>query len=193
MSDFVYQFIFLLGWVSMWVIRLPYIRQSLKTEGTEYPSARLDKLLVVILFLGTTVIPLLYIFTPWLDFADYTLPLLISMLCVGILIFALVVLRRAHVDLGWNYSQDIEIKESHVLVTKGIYQYIRHPMYAAGFLMSISQIGLLQNWIAGFSGLIVMIPFYLLRVRKEEEMMFEKFGEDYQSYRNRTKRLIPFK
>lgn len=192
MTDFVYELIFMFGWASMWAIRFPFIRQSLKTEGTEYPSLGRDKLLVGILLLGTTVIPLLYIFTPWLDFADYTLPPLVSMFCVSILILALVILRRAHVDLGRSYSQDLEIKEGHKLVTRGIYQYIRHPMYAAGFIMSISQIGLLQNWIAGISGVIVLIPFYMLRVPIEEEMMLENFGKDYESYINRINRLLPF-
>lgn len=192
MTGFVYPLIFLVGWISMWAIRFSYIRQSLKTEGTEYSSGRFDQFLVGILFLGTSVIPFVYIFTPWLDFADYTLPHLISILCVAFLLLALVILRKAHIDLGRNYSQDLEIKEDHVLVTGGIYQYIRHPMYTAGFLMSISQIGLLQNWIAGISGVIVLTFFYLLRVPVEEEMMIKTFGENYQSYRSRTKRLIPF-
>lgn len=176
----------------MWAIRFPYLKQSLKTEGTEYSSGGLDKVLVGILFLGTTVIPFVYIFTPWLDFADYVLFQPISILCVGVFLFALVILRRAHADLGRSYSQDLEIKDDHVLVTSGIYRYIRHPMYAAGFLMSISQIGLLQNWIAGFSGVIVLTLFYILRVPVEEKMMLEQFGEDYKSYRSRTKRLTPF-
>lgn len=192
MNAYVYPLIFLVGWISLWVIRIPYIRQSLKMEGTEYSSGRFDQFLVVILFLGTSVIPLVYIFTPWLDFADYTLPSLISIICIGFILLGLVILRKAHLDLGVNYSQDLEIKEEHVLVTGGIYKYIRHPMYTAGFLISIAQIGLLQNWIAGFSGVIVLSFFYLLRVPVEEEMMIKAFGEDYLSYRSQTKRLIPF-
>lgn len=192
MNAYVYPLIFLVGWISLWVIRIPYIRQSLKMEGTEYSSGRFDQFLVVLLFLGTTFIPLVYIFTPLLDFADYTLPSVISIICVGFVILGLVILRKAHIDLGVNYSQDLEIKEEHVLVTGGIYKYIRHPMYATGFLISIAQIGLLQNWIAGFSGVIVLSFFYLLRVPVEEEMMIKTFGEDYLSYRRQTKRLIPF-
>lgn len=192
MNAYVYPLIFLVGWISLWVIRIPYIRQSLKMEGTEYSSGRFDQFLVVLLFLGTTFIPLVYIFTPWLDFADYTLPSVISIICVGFVILGLVLLRKAHIDLGVNYSQDLEIKEEHVLITGGLYKYIRHPMYATGFLISIAQIGLLQNWIAGFSGVIVLSFFYLLRVPVEEEMMIKTFGEDYLSYRRQTKRLIPF-
>ena len=192
MNAYVYPLIFLVGWISLWVIRIPYIRQSLKMEGTEYSSGRFDQFLVFLLFLGTTFIPLVYIFTPWLDFADYTPPSLISIICIGFILLGLVILRKAHIDLGGSYSQDLEIKEEHVLITVGIYKYIRHPMYAAGFLISIAQIGLLQNWIAGFSGVIVLSFFYILRVPVEEEMMIKTFGEDYLSYRRQTKRLIPF-
>ena len=192
MNEYVYPLIFLDGWISLLVIRIPYIRKSLKTESTEYSTGRFDQFLVGILFLGTSVIPLVDIFTPCLDFADFTLPFVISMLSVAFLFFGLVILRRAHIDLGGNYSQDLEVKEEHFLVTGGIYKYICHPMYAAGILVAIAQIGLLQNWIAGFSGVIVLSFFYLLRVPVEEEMMIKAFGEDYLSYRSQTKRLIPF-
>lgn len=176
----------------MWVIRFPYVRRSVRTKGNDYSPGRFDQVLVGILFLGTSFLPLVHIFTPWLDFADYTLPNLISILCVGFLLFGLVILRKAHTDLGRNYSQDLEIKDGHKLVTGGLYKYIRHPMYAAGFLMSIAQIGLLQNWIAGTSGVIVLSFFYLLRVPAEEEMMIKTFGDDYLAYRSQTKRLVPF-
>jgi len=32
---------------------------------------------------------------------------------------------------------------------------------------------------------------YLLRIPREERLMSEQFGEEYQSYQNRTGRIIP--
>ncbi len=192
MFDDVFQIVFLLGWISIWVVRLPSIRQSLQTKGTEYPTSGLDKFLVTILLLGTAVIPILYLLTPWLDFARYSLPPLIGWMGAAVFLFALWLLWRAHVNLGRNFSQDLEIKEDHSLVTLGVYRYIRHPMYAAGLLIAISQVALLQNWIAGPAGILSFLPFYLLRVHREERMMLERFGEEYQSYIDKTGRIIPF-
>ena len=192
MFDDVFQIVFILGWISIWVVRLPSIRQSLQTKGSEYPSSGLDKLLVTILLLGTTVLPFLYLLTPWLDFANYNLLPLIGWVGAAVFLFALWLLWRAHVDLGRNFSQDLEIKEDHSLVTLGVYRYIRHPMYAAAWIIAISQVALLQNWIAGSAGFISLLPFYLLRVPREEQMMLERFGEEYQSYIDHTGRIIPF-
>jgi len=64
-------------------------------------------------------------------------------------------------------------------------------MYAAGFLMALSQIGLLENWLSGFAGIITLTLFYLLRLPAEEAMLLKYFGEQYQDYIKTTPRLIP--
>jgi protein-S-isoprenylcysteine O-methyltransferase Ste14 len=50
---------------------------------------------------------------------------------------------------------------------------------------------ILHNWIAGYSFLIVQIPFYLIRIKNEEAMMIEQFGDAYKTYMEETDRLIP--
>ncbi|MGD0297450.1 MAG: isoprenylcysteine carboxylmethyltransferase family protein, partial [Bryobacteraceae bacterium] len=47
------------------------------------------------------------------------------------------------------------------------------------------------NWVAGPSNLIAFAILCALRVRVEERMMVEEFGEEYVAYSARTKRLIP--
>ena len=98
---------------------------------------------------------------------------------------------RSHTDLGQNWSESLQIRQGHQLVTSGIYRHIRHPMYAFGWLFGIVQALLLQNWIAGLSGLVSFAVLYFLRVPREEQMMLDQFGEEYQSYMKRTGRVIP--
>ena len=81
--------------------------------------------------------------------------------------------------------------EGHTLITSGIYRQIRHPMYASQFIWSIAQMLLIQNWIAGPAGLIVLVPFYLLRRRAEETMMLEQFGDQYREYLESTGSILP--
>jgi protein-S-isoprenylcysteine O-methyltransferase Ste14 len=104
---------------------------------------------------------------------------------------AVLVFWRGHVDLGLNWSPTLEIREKHELITRGIYSVIRHPMYASHWLWVIAQPLLLQNWIAGFLGVLTFIPFYFLRVKAEEQMMLDSFGAQYQEYMKTTGRVLP--
>ena len=145
--------------------------------------------------LGMQVIPLIYVFTHWLDFADYRLPawasLVSGLLGTATFAAALWLLWKSHVDLGRNFSPELKISEDHSLVTGGVYRHIRHPMYAAHGLWGIAQALLLQNWIAGLAFLAAFLPLYIVRVPREEQMMLKHFGEEYRSYTDRTGRVIP--
>ena len=137
------------------------------------------------------VLPLFFIFTSWLDFADYHLPVWLSWIGVAVFAKALLFLWRSHADLGRNWSATLQIKQQHSLVTHGIYRYILHPMYAAHLLWAFAQGLLLANWLAGWAFLVVFIPLYLIRAPKEEQMMLEQFDEQYRKYISRTGRIFP--
>jgi len=184
-------YIYLLGWIMIWIIRASYIQKSLQSPAVESKSRLKDQLLVLGLFLGTSVLPLITILTPWLDRFDFQNPPGVGLAATWLLISGLVILRAAHRDLGENYSQDLEIKPDHSLITAGIYQRIRHPMYSSGFLVALSQIGLLQNWFSSLAGILALGIFYVLRVPEEESMLLEKFGTGYQEYIEITPRIIP--
>jgi protein-S-isoprenylcysteine O-methyltransferase Ste14 len=98
---------------------------------------------------------------------------------------------RSHADLGTNWSLSLEIRQEHQLVTRGVYQHIRHPMYMSILLLGMAQAFLLPNWIGGPLFLLSFLATLPLRLRPEERMMLEKFGDEYAIYVNRTKRLIP--
>jgi protein-S-isoprenylcysteine O-methyltransferase Ste14 len=110
---------------------------------------------------------------------------------VFLLAAAVFVFWRSQVDLAGNWSPTLRVREGHDLVTGGIYRAIRHPMYLSQWLWSLAQILLLPNWIAGFASLLVFLPFYFLRVPKEEQMMLDTFGQEYQEYIQRTGRVLP--
>jgi protein-S-isoprenylcysteine O-methyltransferase Ste14 len=65
-------------------------------------------------------------------------------------------------------------------------------MYTAVWLWCFAQALLLPNWIAGPAGVISFGIMYLLRIRKEEQMLLEQFGEEYKVYMEQTKRLVPY-
>src|SRR5215467_6135154 len=63
---------------------------------------------------------------------------------------------------------------------------------AAFFLLGLAQMLLLPNWLAGGSGLVGAGALYAFRIKREEQMMLELFGEEYRAYMKDTKRLIPW-
>ncbi len=191
MTAAIFKFCYVIGLIVGSVIRGVYMRPYRSRSNKTAQKIDLDRLLITLSSLGLLFLPLIYLLTPWLDFADYYLPLWLGWLGAVVFTAALWLLWRSHVDLGQNFSPELEILEGHALVTHGVYKHIRHPMYAAHWLWGIAQALLLQNWIAGLSMLVTLAPLYYVRVPREEQMMLEHFGDEYQTYMERTGRVIP--
>ena len=191
MFDSLFEAFYLIGLLAGLVIRALHTRQYRQRKMVGNRETAVDKLLLVLASLGLLVVPLFYLLSPWLDFADYHLPTWAGWVGAGIFAVALWLFWRSHVDLGRNWSPYLEVSEDQSLVTQGVYNLIRHPMYAAHWLWGIAQALLLQNWIAGLALLVAFLPLYLKRVPCEEQMMLERFGEKYSLYMYRTGRVIP--
>ena len=76
------------------------------------------------------------------------------------------------------------------LVTMGIYQYIRNPMYFGLFIILFSIGFYLQNLASMF-----VLPIYVWFISKyqiipEEEALHKLFGQDYINYQDRARRWI---
>jgi protein-S-isoprenylcysteine O-methyltransferase Ste14 len=191
MLDNIFKFLFLIGLIVTWILRFSNLRRAPRDIIAGAPPTQMESLLLYLNFFGLPVVPLIYLFTPWLDFANYWLPAWAGWIGVIVLAAAVWLLWRSQKDLGRNWSGLLQIREEHTVITIGVFRYIRHPNYAANWLWGIAQALLLWNWIAGLSKLVVFVPFYLQRVRREEQMMLDHFGEEYRSYMNRTGRIIP--
>lgn len=76
------------------------------------------------------------------------------------------------------------------LVTGGIYQYSRNPMYLALFFLLIAYASILQNVLN-----LVLFPLFIWYMNRyqiipEEEVMEEKFGDQYREYKSRVRRWL---
>ena len=176
--------------IVMVVIRAPHGQRSREIKVIKSRRGPLEVALLTLAWLAF-FLPLIWVPTTWLAFADY--PLLLLPFVGGILCLALGLwlFHLSHADLGANWSITLEVREKHQLVTQGIYRRVRHPMYLALLLYSAGQALALPNWVAGPSYGVAMALLFALRVGPEERMMLEEFGKDYEAYVARTKRLVP--
>jgi len=190
MFNSVFKIVYFVEFLLIAAVRKAHTAQYRTLKTVLDRKTLLDMVLLGLVGIGM-LIPLVYIFSSALDFADYSLPNWVGW--VGAVLFGLAIwlLWRSHADLGRNWTITLGIRDEHTLVTEGVYKYIRHPMYAAHLLWIIAQVLMLHNWIAGYSFLVVAVPQYLLRVDDEEQMMLEQFGEGYREYMQRTGRIIP--
>jgi protein-S-isoprenylcysteine O-methyltransferase Ste14 len=190
MNPWIPKAVVLAGTLTMLAIRAPHGRRSRSVRVANSYKTPLETGLLVVVWVGF-FIPLIWLVSPVLSFAEYSLtlaPLIAGVMCfaVGLWLFY-----RSHADLGTNWSITLEVREQHRLITRGVYSRIRHPMYAALVLYSLGHALVIPNWVAGPANLVAFAILFTLRVHAEEQMMSDTFGDEYATYAARTKRLVP--
>ena len=75
------------------------------------------------------------------------------------------------------------------LVRRGLYRFVRHPIYTTTFLFIWLIPQMSWNTLALNIGVTV---YMLIGARFEEQKLIKEFGEDYREYRKNTPFIIPF-
>lgn len=93
-----------------------------------------------------------------------------------------VLLVSARIQLGKSFSVSAQAKQ---LVTSGLYSKIRHPVYlfAQAFFLGVVIALRSSQWLGLWAILLVV---QLLRIRKEERVLEETFGDAYATYKKST-------
>lgn len=176
--------------VALVAIRAPHGQRSRGVPVARSGKGRLEGLLLLLAWIGF-FLPLVWVFSPALSFADYPLrPLPLgagaALLAPGLWLF-----HRSHADLGTNWSISLDLREGHRLVTGGVYARVRHPMYLSLILFSAGQALVLPNAVGAAAYLVPMLLITACRIGPEERMMREAFGPEWDAYAARTRRLVP--
>jgi protein-S-isoprenylcysteine O-methyltransferase Ste14 len=98
----------------------------------------------------------------------------------------------ARVTLGDLWSGSVSRKENHVIVERGPYGLVRHPIYTgliAAAFATAAEIGSAQALV----GAALMSLGFWMKARLEERFLMSELGEGaYDDYRRRTPMLAPF-
>jgi protein-S-isoprenylcysteine O-methyltransferase Ste14 len=191
MTLFWAKLIWFLGMGGWFAIRYPHDRRSRRTPKALRSDRARELALLTVSFTGMLLVPAVYALTGAPEFASYRFQPALAWFGAAAFALSLWLFHRTHKDLGRNWSVTLEIRVEHALVTKGVYSYVRHPMYSAFWLWAVAQALLLPNWIAGPAGIVGFGTLFFCRVGREERLMAETFGEQYRQYAERTHRIIP--
>jgi protein-S-isoprenylcysteine O-methyltransferase Ste14 len=132
-----------------------------------------------------------YALTPGLDFAHVSLAAGLRWMGALLALAGIAIVWWTHQALGRHWSGVLELRENHRLISSGPYRFARHPMYTAFFMLPVGMALLTANLLLALLQIGATTAMYLARVADEEAMMLDCFGEEYQSYTQRTGRLFP--
>lgn len=113
---------------------------------------------------------------------------------IGILmLFGGLYLRIQAIDeLDKFFTNEVRIANDWKLIKTGTYRYIRHGSYTGSILTMLGTSVLFHSWISLFMSFIFLFIVYDYRIRLEEKMLVDFFGENYVEYKKTTKKLIPY-
>jgi protein-S-isoprenylcysteine O-methyltransferase Ste14 len=93
--------------------------------------------------------------------------------------------------LGVYFSGKVSVLGGQRVVKAGLYQHVRHPAYAGSLLAYLGMGLAFANWISFFLIFFPVLLAALYRIRVEERVLKEAFGDEYDDYSRSTKRLVP--
>ena len=134
---------------------------------------------------------LLYLIYPdWMAWSSLTLPSWLRWLGAVLMTACLPLIYWVFSSLGKNITPTVVTRQEHTLVTHGPYRWVRHPLYTLGFLLFTGLSLLAANW---FIFVILILGAFVLveRTTKEEQLLEERFGDEYRDYMEHTDRFIP--
>ncbi len=186
-----YKIIFIIYVVLLALLRLPQHLKYRKKKTPLFKVSKSEYVTFTLAFLGMLIIPLVYIFTGWLEMFSMNLPDWARLCGPVIGAFGLILLWWVHQTLGFHWAPIPEIEKDHKLLMEGPYRYVRHPMYTAFYMLIIGTWLALSNWMVGAMSVFSWYIFCRVRIRHEENVLIKEFGDEYREYMKRAGSLLP--
>jgi protein-S-isoprenylcysteine O-methyltransferase Ste14 len=169
-----------------WLFAAFNVKKSLKKQSDFQRIVYMCLWIVAFLLLFTSDISLPVLYKPVLLQQQY-FKIAGLVLCLSGLLFSI----RARIVLGKNWSGRIAIKQEHKLIQNGPYALSRNPIYT-GFLMAFTGCALTEGLLKSYLSLLFITTGIFIKIIKEENYMHEVFSDQFDIYKKRVKRLLPF-
>lgn len=119
-------------------------------------------------------------------------------LAIAIAIFAIVaaigsvsIVMASVKTLGKEWSITARVVKGHKLATKGPYRVVRHPIYTGMLGMLVATGIAVSYWPALLVAIVVFFIGTAIRIRIEERLLRETFGQEFETYARSVPALVP--
>lgn len=132
-------------------------------------------------------------FTPVVSGSEWSKPVALAagMLAILAAVSSVWLVTTAVKTLGKEWSLTARLVEGHKLATSGPYSFVRHPIYT-GMLGMLVATGLaISQWLALLAALVIFFIGTIIRVRSEERLLREAFGDQFENYARRVPAIVP--
>ena len=96
----------------------------------------------------------------------------------------------ARISLGQYWSDKIVLKVDHRLIRSGPYARMRHPIYS-GVLLGIAGTAVVVNQWRGVLAFVLLFTNYLIKAKREENILAAAFPEEFADHKSRAGFLLP--
>ncbi|MFC1730065.1 methyltransferase family protein [candidate division KSB1 bacterium] len=131
------------------------------------------------------VMTLLYFFAPKYNMIVYPL----NLIGLGIAFAGFILMGKAR-DLFIKHKTTLKIDTSFHLLTEGVYSKTRNPMYLGMFILVVGFSIFSTNILALILPIMFLLLVRLIFITKEEGLIQDKFGEEYDEYKKQVRRWI---
>ena len=175
-----------------WVLKYRAARRGRKYSADRQPICTDNKFKILgkIIFVAMNALTLASFWTDARIFLLFDQGDAFRLTGVIVLVAATLLYARSLRELGDNYSPCFDAHLPFRIVTNGPYGYIRHPLYLANILQGVGFIltsGSLWVLLLAAYGI-----FGIIRAIVREEFYLARTFPEYEHYRAKTSRLIPF-
>jgi len=146
-------------------------------------------------FAGISFLPILWLFTILPDHNLYSISMPWILLTTLLQIAAAVIIVIGIDQTGAlsflgirQISSTYNPEGESDFIDKGLYKWVRHPLYTGGLLIIWLAPSMTINLLVLF---IIFTIYFVLGARLEEERLIQELGEDYERYQERVPMLIP--
>ena len=94
-------------------------------------------------------------------------------------------------QLGRYFTHNIGVSKDQELVANSLYTYLMHPSYLGILLIYLAPC-LVHKSVPLFVSFLVAVLWLRTRMQTEEDMLSLKFGAEFDNYKSKRSRIIPF-
>ena len=111
-------------------------------------------------------------------------------LALAVLGFIIVIVSQLQMRDSWRIG--VDQRETTALITTGLFQMMRNPIYTGSFLAIVGVFLMVPNVLSAMA-LMLIFPSLEIQVRRvEEPYLLRTHGDSYRAYARRVGRFIPW-